>query len=107
MVGQNSDVIMGRYSVANLQKNDTLQSQSRSCQRSCVINLVSLCLIVHKISLIISLWGFFPDAQGQLTLQSTVRSSQILNLSSLPAKIKKIRSKIEALECSQRYTSIV
>ena len=43
--------------------------------------------------------GIFPDAQGQLTLQSTVRSGQTLNsvetlwLSSLPAKIKKIRSK--------------
>ena len=55
--------------------------------------------------------GIFPDAQGQLTLQSMVRSSQIskssktLWLSSLPAKMKKIRSKIEALECSQDYTS--
>ena len=44
----------------------------------------------------------FPDAQGQFTLQSTVRSGQISNtsktfwLSSLPAKMKKIRSKIEA-----------
>ena len=53
--------------------------------------------------------GIFPDAQGQLTLQSTVRSGLILNssktlwLSSLPAKKKKIRSKIEALECSQYY----
>ena len=43
--------------------------------------------------------GIFPDAQGQLTLQSTVRSSQISNssktlwLSSLPAKMKKIQSK--------------
>ena len=56
--------------------------------------------------------GIFPDAQGQLTLRSTVRSSQISNssktlwLSSLPAKMKKIQSKIEALECSQHYTSI-
>ena len=56
--------------------------------------------------------GIFPDAQGQLTLQSTVRSGQSSNLSktlllsSLPAKIKEIRSKIEALECSQHYTSI-
>ena len=56
--------------------------------------------------------GIFPDAQGQLTLQSTVRSGQISNLSktlwlsSLPAKMKKIQSKIEALECSQHYTSI-
>ena len=49
----------------------------------------------------------FPDAQGQLTLQSLVCSNQITNsvetlwLSSLSAKMKKIRSKIEALECSQ------
>ena len=56
--------------------------------------------------------GIFPDAQGQLSLQSTVRSGQITNssktlwLSSLSAKIKKIRSKIEALECSQHYISI-
>ena len=56
--------------------------------------------------------GIFPDAQGQLTPQSTVRSGQILNavetlrFSSLPAKMKKTRSKIEALECSQHYTSI-
>ena len=56
--------------------------------------------------------GIFPDAQGQLTPQYTVRSGQISNsvetlwLSSLPAKIKKIRSKIEALESSQHYTSI-
>ena len=56
--------------------------------------------------------GIFPDAQGQLIPQSLVRSSQISNsvetlwLSSLHAKLKKIRSKIEALECSQLYTSI-
>ena len=41
-----------------------------------------------------SMW-IFPDSQGQLTPQSTVRSGQILNsvetlwLSSLPAKMKK------------------
>ena len=56
--------------------------------------------------------GIFPDAQGQLTLQSMVGFDQISNsskplwLSSLPAKMKKIRSKIKALECSQHYTSI-
>ena len=55
--------------------------------------------------------GIFPDAQWQLTLQSKVRSGQIsyssktIWLSSLPAKMKKIRLKIEALECSQHYTS--
>ena len=56
--------------------------------------------------------GIFPDAQGQLTPQSLVRSGRISNssemlwMSSLPASMKKIRSKIEALECSQHYTSI-
>ena len=51
--------------------------------------------------------GIFPDAQGQLTLQSMVGSSQISNssktlwLSSLPAKMKKTRSKMEALRCLQ------
>ena len=33
MVGQNSDVNKDRNSVANLQTNDTLHSQRRSCQR--------------------------------------------------------------------------
>ena len=56
--------------------------------------------------------GLFPDAQGQLTPQSLVRSSRISNtsemlwMSSLPASMKMIRSKIGALECSQHYTSI-
>ena len=49
----------------------------------------------------------FPDAQGQLTPQSLVRSGPISNLSEmlwmslLTASMKKVRSKIEALECSQ------
>ena len=56
--------------------------------------------------------GICPDAQGQLTPQSLVRSDRISNstemlcMSSLPASMKKIRSKMEALECSQHYTSI-
>ena len=46
----------------------------------------------------------FPDAQGQLTPQSLVRSGRISNsfeilwISSLPASMKKIRSKIKVLE---------
>ena len=50
--------------------------------------------------------GIFPDTQGQLTLQSMVgsgqssNSSQTLWLSSLPAKMKKIRSKMKGLECN-------
>ena len=53
--------------------------------------------------------GIFPDAQGQQTLVHGPiwsNSSKTLRLSSLPAKMKKIRLKIEALECSQHYTSI-
>ena len=67
---------------------------------------------VHNISPIVSLiYGdFFSDAQGQLTLQSMVGSgrisnlSEILWLSSLPARMKKIQSNIKALKCSQHYT---
>ena len=57
--------------------------------------------------------GIFPDAQGQLTPQSLVRSSRISNSSemlrmfSLPARMKKIRSKRKALECSQNFPIII
>ena len=53
--------------------------------------------------------GIFPDAQGQLTPQSLVRSgrisksSEMLLVFSLPASMKKIRSKMRALECSQQF----
>ena len=51
----------------------------------------------------------FPDAQGQLTPQSLVRSGRISNSSemlkmfSLPASMKKIRSKMKALEWTQHF----
>ena len=53
--------------------------------------------------------GIFPDAQGQLTPQSLVRSGRISNsfeilwMSSLPASMKKIRSKMKALEWTQHF----
>ena len=53
--------------------------------------------------------GIFPDAQGQLTPQSLVRSGRIWNSFemllriSLPASMEKIRSKMKALECSQHF----
>ena len=53
--------------------------------------------------------GIFPDGQRQLTRQSLVESgpnsnlSEILWLSSLPASMKKIRSKMKALACSQHF----
>ena len=53
--------------------------------------------------------GIFPDAQGQLTPQSLVRTGRISNSSemlwmfSLPASMKKIRSKMMALEWTQHF----
>ena len=53
--------------------------------------------------------GIFQDAQGQLTPQSLIESgpnsnmSEILWLSSLPASMKKIQSKMKALACSQHF----
>ena len=52
--------------------------------------------------------GIFPDAQGQLTLQSLVRSGRISNSSemlwmfSLPASMKN-RSKMKVLEWTQHF----
>ena len=56
--------------------------------------------------------GIFPDPQGQLTPQSLVHSGRVSNLSemlwmsSLPASMKKTRSKMRALEWTQHYTAI-
>ena len=53
--------------------------------------------------------GIFSDPQGQLAPQSLVESghnsnsSGILWFSSLPASMKKIKSKMKALECLQDY----
>ena len=52
--------------------------------------------------------GIFPDAQGQLTPQSLVQSGRISNSSemwlfSLPASMKKIRSKMKVLEWTQHF----
>ena len=52
----------------------------------------------------------FSDAQGQLTLKSVMEScrnsnpSKLLWLTLLPARMKKIRLKMKALECSQRFS---
>ena len=56
--------------------------------------------------------GIFQDAQGQITPQSLVESgpnsnlSEILWLSLLPVSMKKIRSKMKALACSQHFPII-
>ena len=53
--------------------------------------------------------GIFPDAQGQLTPHSLVRSGPISNsfemllMFSLPASMKTIRSNMKALEWTQHF----
>ena len=57
--------------------------------------------------------AIFPDAQGQLTPQSLIRSGRISNsfemlwMFLLPASMKKIPSKMKALECSQHFPHIL
>ena len=52
----------------------------------------------------------FSDAQGQITQESVVVSGQNLNssklscMSSLPARMRMIESKMKELECSQDYS---
>ena len=52
----------------------------------------------------------FSDAQGQITLESVVVSGRNLNssklscMSSLPARMRMIESKMKELECSQDYS---
>ena len=51
----------------------------------------------------------FSDAQGQITLELLVVSGRNLNsskvscMSSLPARMRMIKSKMKELECSQRF----
>ena len=55
------------------------------------------------------LYNAFSDAQGQLTPTSAAEfsqnsnSSKLLSLSSLPARMKKIQSKMKELDCSQDF----
>ena len=52
----------------------------------------------------------FSDMQGQITLESVVVSGRNLNssklscMSSLPARLRMIESKMKELECSQDYS---
>ena len=57
-----------------------------------------------------TLYIHFSDAHGQITLKSVVVSGGNLNssklscMSSLPAKMRMIESKMKELECSQDYS---
>ena len=56
--------------------------------------------------------GIFSDAQGQVTHKSLIGSCQISNpfeilwVSLLPARMKKIQSKMKGLEWAQHYSLI-
>ena len=57
-----------------------------------------------------TLYVNFTDTQGQITLEWVVVSGQNLNssklscMSSLPARMRMIESKMKELECSQDYS---
>ena len=57
-----------------------------------------------------TLYVNFSDTQGQITLESVVvsgrnlNSSKLLCMSSLPARMRMIKSKMKELECSQDYS---
>ena len=58
------------------------------------------------------LYSNFSDAQGQITLKLVVlfgrnsNSSKLSCMSSLPARMRMIDSKMKELECSQDFSSI-
>ena len=57
-----------------------------------------------------TLYSNFSDAQGQITLESVavsglnLNSSKLSCMSSLPARMRMIESKMEELECSQDFS---
>ena len=103
--------IKGRNSVANLPKFKLIQAFMHvldTCKNEEDIIKNEAARLFTRFSHYKSM-GIFPDAQGQLTPQSLVRSgrisnsSEILWMSSLPASMKKIRSKMKALEWTQHF----
>ena len=105
----------------------TPKSVMESCRNSSPSNLLWLTLlpaIMKKIHWIMKVleWsqrfshyksmGIFANAQGRLTHKSFVgycpisNPSKILWVSLLPARMKKIKSKMKALEWSQHYSLI-
>ena len=96
--------IKGRYAVANLPKFGLIQFL---CMASIPARMKKIQLKMKALEFSqdcshYKSMGIFPDAQGQVTPQSLVRSGPISNSSdmlwfvSLPAKMKKIRSKMSA-----------
>ena len=101
--------IKGSNSVANLPKFELIQAFMHVLNTCKKIQLKMKMLECSQYFSHYKSMGIFPDAQGQLTPQSLVRSGQISNSSemlwmfSLPAAMRKIRSKMKALEWSQLF----
>ena len=99
-------LIKGSNSVSNLPKFELIQPARMMLIKSKMKELECSQDFSHYKSM-----GIFTDAQGQLTPQSLVRSGRISNssemlwMSLLPASMKKIRSKMKALEWTQHYTA--
>ena len=96
--------IKGSNSVANLPKFELIQAFLHVLLRDARVGTTRMRLIKSKMKELecsqdfshYKSMGIFPDAQGQLTPQSLVRSGRISNsfeilwMSSLPASMKKI-----------------
>ena len=101
--------IKGRNSVANLPNFELIQAFMHVLDTCKQIQLKMKALECSQDFSHYKSMGIFPDAQRQLTPQSLVRSGRISNsfellwMSLLPASMKKIRSKMKALEWSQHF----
>ena len=110
--------IKGRNSVANLQKTIIYNTNvdlvnDNVCIQNLVLSLLKFELIQAFMHVLNTCKNeedqIKNDAQGQLTPQSLVRSGRISNsfemlyMSWLPASMKKIQSKMKALEWTQHF----
>ena len=86
-----------------------LNSSNLSCMSSLPARMRMIDSKMKEIECSQDFSHIFPDAQGQLTPQSFVRSGRLSNSSemlwmfSLPASMKKIRSKMKAVEWTQHF----
>ena len=108
-------LIKGSNSVSNLPKFELSSKLSRMSSLPARMMLIKSKMKELECSQDFSHYksmGIFTDAQGQLTPHSLIRSGRISNSSEmlwmtlLPASMKKIRSKMKALEWTQHYLQV-
>ena len=99
--------IKGSKTVANLPKFELIQA---------FMHVIDTCkneedpIKNEGVRAFTTLYVNFSDAQGQITLESVVVSGRNLNsfklscMSSLPARMRMIESKMKELECSQDFS---